>query len=124
MEPLPPLVACSPCVPCGDAEMPRFRKGDQGERMSGRDKVTRAMLNGQDPWWALWASVADASRPGECHEVQRGKRTSSSGQVRGRGSVRSYGCTGGSPIPAAVTFPRNLSLLRSFGGEKREDIEV
>ena len=87
--------------------------------MSGRDKVTRAMLNGPDPWWALWASVADASRPGECHEVQRGKRTSSSGQVRGRSSVRSYGCTGGSPIPAAVTFPRNLSLLRSFGRKEK-----
>lgn len=50
--------------------------------MSGLHKVKWAMLKGQYPWWALWASVADASRPSECHETQRGKRTSSNGQVR------------------------------------------
>lgn len=112
--------ACSPCEPWGDAEMPRFRKGNQGQLMSRLDKVKWAMLNGQDPWWARWASVADASRPSECPEMQRGKRTSCSGQVRWHGSVRSEDCTSG-PSLLPWGFLGISCCSEVLGGEKRRD---
>lgn len=83
MEPLPPLVPCSlqPMCVMGRCRNAQAQKGKQGDLMSGQGKVKWAVL-GQEPWWALWASAADAYRPGEYQEMQQAKRNSSNGQVR------------------------------------------
>ena len=73
MEPLPPLVACSlqPMCAMGRCRNAQVQEGEPRTTNVRAGQGQMGNVKCQDPWWALWASVADASRPSECHEMQR-----------------------------------------------------
>ena len=122
MEPLPPLVACSlqPMCAMGRCRNAQVQEGEPRTTNVRAGQGQMGNVKRQDPWWALWASVADASRPSECHEMQRERGLHS--MVRW-GDMAQWGVrTAQVALPSLL--PWCFLVAQKFWGEKREDIVV